>query len=128
MARAMGHGRRDRRPAGYHPTRAGQQPSVRPGRPITPRLERVERDTGGLTPVMRGCGTATRSNWVAEELLVIRHQVGHPSRSCFRVSRLAATACLTREVATGATRVNRPEDPRSTVLVSLVPLPVGLSR
>jgi hypothetical protein len=46
MARAMGHGRRDRRPAGYHPTRAGRQPSVRPGRPITPRLERVERDTG----------------------------------------------------------------------------------
>jgi hypothetical protein len=51
-----------------------------------------------------------------------------PSRSCLSVLRLAATARLTREVASGATRVSRPEDPRSTALVSLVSLPVGSSR
>ncbi len=49
-------------------------------------------------------------------------------RSCLSVSRLAATACLTREVASGATMLDRPEDPRSTALRSLVPPPVGSSR
>ena len=50
------------------------------------------------------------------------------SRNCFSVSRFAATARLTREVASGATSVSRPEDPRSTALVSRVPPPVTSSR
>lgn len=57
-----------------------------------------------------------------------RRQVGRPvSRICLSVSRFAATADLTREAASGATRRSGPVGWRFMVLVRAVPFPASSS-
>src|SRR4029453_19118475 len=94
----------------------------------TPRYASWVRDL--LHHDLLGCPPAFVSIPQQGACRVMACHLGSPaSRSCLRVSRLAATALLTLEAARGATSRSGPEaDSRSTTLVRRVPWSVGASR